>query len=321
MRREAEELLKAQVPDKTRLFELFMQREDMDAFSKDFRALETQLGPMDEDDPFDWSQFRMDSEEEVLKLEKAMQELEGRGGKPSKGARPERAEVPARPAQVPVQLDEADTLFADEEETYEGLATTSSQARRVRMRDAATGEERMVEDHRQLRDQDEHLWSGVILNNDTTQKITPGVRILSFRTLVVVGNGRGTAGFGKGKGLTADLSLASAFRDALRNLTHVDLYDNFGLAQDLYGKHNSCHAYVRATPVGRAMVGSEFATSILHLFGISSASVKFEGRRHPYAMVRALFNAIGKHENLDDIAKSRGKRYLTLRWAYDNGLV
>lgn len=110
-------------------------------------------------------------------------------------------------------------------------------------------------------------------------------------------------------------------RDALRNLTHIDLFDNFGLAHDLYGKHNACHAYIRATPLGRQMVGSEFAISILNCFGVSSASVKLEGRRHPYAMVRAIFNAMEKHVNIDELAKARGKRYLTLRWAHDNGIA
>jgi ribosomal protein S5 len=115
--------------------------------------------------------------------------------------------------------------------------------------------------------------------------------------------------------------LCLLYRDALRNLHHIDLYDNFGLAHDVYGKHNACHAYVRATPVGRQIVGGQFAISILNLFGIASASVKFEGRRQPYAMVRALFNAVDTHVNIDDQAKARGKRYLTLRWAKDKGLM
>lgn len=101
---------------------------------------------------------------------------------------------------------------------------------------------------------------------------------------------------------------------------HIDLYDNFGLAHDCHGKHNSCHAYVRATPSSRLLVGSKFSAAVLTRFGISSASVKLVGRRDPYAMVKALFNAIQQHKNIDEIAKERGKRYLTLRWAYDNNV-
>ena len=41
-------------------------------------------------------------------------------------------------------------------------------------------------------------------------------------------------------------------RAALRNVVHIDLYENFGLAQDLKAKHNGCYCYVTATPRGRS---------------------------------------------------------------------
>jgi ribosomal protein S5 len=109
-------------------------------------------------------------------------------------------------------------------------------------------------------------------------------------------------------------------RSALRNIVHIDMYDNYGFAHDLHGKHNSCQVYIRATPSSRIMVASDFATAILESFGIASASVKIVGRRDPYAMVQAMFNAISKHQNIDEYSKARGKRYLTLKWARDNGL-
>jgi ribosomal protein S5 len=88
----------------------------------------------------------------------------------------------------------------------------------------------------------------------------------------------------------------------------------------MHGKHNSCHAYIKATPKSREMVASEFASQILTKFGISSASVKLVGRRDPYAMVRAIFNALEQHENIDEFAKERGKRFLTLKFAYEKNV-
>ena len=143
---------------------------------------------------------------------------------------------------------------------------------------------------------------------------------MSFRALVVVGNLRGTAGFGTGKASSSADAVQAAFRDALRNLTHIDLYDNFGLAHDVHGKHNSCHAYIRATPRSREMVGSRLSCAILERFGIGSASIKIVGRRNPYAQCRAIFNALEKHENIDEFAKDRGKRYLSVKWAYENNI-
>jgi hypothetical protein len=215
-------LLASDKPDTGRLFELYLQKEDIDNFSRDFRELQIMYGPMDEDDPFNWAKFKMDTAEEVEKLEVELAKLDSKGRMVPTSGKPDKSESVESGRELAL---EDDVVFPsdaglDAEETSETVdgATSFDGPRRVVMRDLETGEERLVpmEDHKILKDKDGHLWSGVILNNDTTQKITPGVRILSFRTLVVVGNARGTAGFGKGKGLTADLSLASAFRYSQR---------------------------------------------------------------------------------------------------------
>jgi small subunit ribosomal protein S5 len=109
-------------------------------------------------------------------------------------------------------------------------------------------------------------------------------------------------------------------RDALNNLVYIDLYENAGLAHDVKGKYNNCYVYIRATPKDRVMVANQTVEAILNRLGITSVSCKVVGRRNPYAMVRALFRALEKHSNLDEIAKARGKRYLTLKWMYDQNL-
>ena len=161
-----------------------------------------------------------------------------------------------------------------------------------------------------LMDYDGHTWSGVIVHQDTTQKVVPGERIISYRCLVSIGNRKGAGGFGMGKGADADIALRNAFRDALKNMIYIDLYENAALAHDLKGKHNDCIVYIRATPKAREMVASPLATSIFNSFGIVSCSAKIVGNRHPYSMVRAIYNALAKHKNTDEIAKERGTRYL-----------
>ena len=68
------------------------------------------------------------------------------------------------------------------------------------------------------------------------------------------------------------------------------------------------------------MIASPFAAAVLERFGVGSASVKLIGRRDPYAMVRAIFDAVRKHENIDEFAKDRGKRYLDIKWMYDKNI-
>jgi small subunit ribosomal protein S5 len=117
-----------------------------------------------------------------------------------------------------------------------------------------------------------------------------------------------------------NLSNFNCFRDALNNLIFIDLYENAALAHDLKGKFNNCYVYIRSTPRERIMVANPAIEGILNRFGIVSASCKVVGRRNPYAMVRATFEALQKHTNLDEIAKIRGKRYLTLKYMQDHGI-
>ena len=60
--------------DLSRAFELFIQRQDMIKFSHDFNEMHSLLGPADETDPFNWSEFNIEDVESVNRLEAAMSE-------------------------------------------------------------------------------------------------------------------------------------------------------------------------------------------------------------------------------------------------------
>ncbi len=305
-----------------RLFELFIQREDMKKITSDFRELSAFFGKPDETDDFSWSQFKADTAEQMEKLNIAIKKAEEEQiDKMMKSLKKNQRNTHRFNEDKASSSGENDqTTDSEKPLSIVVPAESADEIETVVTIDKGNRDQTVYDDPTVLKDRDGNFWSGVILNTDMVQRVTPGDRVGSHRVLVVVGNLRGAAGFGMGKGKTPADALKGAFRAALRNLTHIDLYDNFGLAHDLYGKHNACHAYIRATPRSREMVASPFATDILTRFGIGSASVKLVGRRDPYAMVRAVFNAIEQHENIDEYAKGRGKRYLTLKWAHDQNL-
>jgi small subunit ribosomal protein S5 len=337
-------------PDMERLFEIFIQKQDMQKFTHDFKEMRSLLGKENPLDPFDWSEFRMDDAEDVKRLEEEMHRLDkmaGSGvGVSIKGGPFEKSSLEAKETVqrketgvegsenkvvhgLPEKSVDIDSLEGSKDledlkdiDDLEDPSNLLPDIKSVTVENDKTGETERIslENPEKLVDSDGHVWAGAILDTDMTQKTMPGNRIATHRVLVVVGNLKGAAGFGVGKGKNPQEAVNSAFRDALRNLLYVDLYDNFGLAHDLHGKHNSCHAYIRATPSSRIMVASPFAAAVLNRFGIYSASCKLIGRRNPYSMVRAIFNALEKHENIDETAKARGQRYLTLRWAYDKNV-
>lgn len=171
-----------------------------------------------------------------------------------------------------------------------------------------------------IRDAQGRLWSGAVIKTGTTQKVVAGGRIMTYRTLVVIGNGQGAAGYGSGKGATPADALESAFREALKNVHFLDIYDGHCLTHDVAGKHNSCQVYIRALPGDRELKAGPIVEAILTRFGIASASAKVVGRRNAYSVVMATFKALSKHESLEEAAKKRGKRFLDVEWARKNKL-
>ena len=340
-----------------RAFELFTQRKEMMKFTYDFDELRALFGAADSSDGFNWAEFRMEDHNDINRLEEEMKDqiaalkaadkeaamgigMSITGGSVGKSFKKleneakraleeekEDAKVEDAHSEFPLAEHEDVDLEADvdeeekEEDEVAGALDKMGLGTEFSISNGENDEIISLEDVNQVIDREGRVWSGVILDTDMVQKTMPGGRVMSHRCLVMVGNLQGAGGFGVGKGETAQAALRAAFRDALRNLLFIDLYEKAALAHDLHGKHNSCHAYIRATPVSRMMVASPFAVAILKRFGIASASCKLIGRRNPYSQVRAIFNALEKHENLDETAMARGQRYLDLKWLYDNNLA
>jgi hypothetical protein len=59
-----------------RLFELYIQRQDLNMFVHDFRDSEAFFGPADASDPFDWSTFMVEDYDDVLKYKQLYKDAE-----------------------------------------------------------------------------------------------------------------------------------------------------------------------------------------------------------------------------------------------------
>ena len=70
------------------------------------------------------------------------------------------------------------------------------------------------------------------------------------------------------------------------------------------------HIYKR--PPGTGMNAGKVIEGILEGFGIGDATAKAYGKRNPYSVVRATFNALLEHEGLHEVALRRGQRILNV---------
>lgn len=224
---------------KARLFDLFLQREDMITFASDFKDMMAFFGDVDETDPFNWSQFSISDPQEWqthVKFRSAMGKREldlEKSYKYAAGNKKTLADylehiveqddtkiLNSSPqfdtANLPKDYDipkQADNDDADESEEQKKL-------RKLAIEKLRQGEEldanliRSLGENESVLDAEGNEWSGVILDTDIVQHTLPRNREQSDRCLVMVGNMRGVGGFGMGKGKTPAEAADKAFRFA-----------------------------------------------------------------------------------------------------------
>lgn len=213
-----------------KLFQLFIQREDMQKFTSDFDDWEATLGPASPDDNYAWNNFILETDEDYDRLEADLRSYNYM--QYDNACAKEERRVKAKQAKVLARKRNKGEYIAEDAEEEDGVqesgavgelaGKTSSESDAEReeaeadkefMEGAAVEKESYDKfDTDRVSDHDGHLWSGIVVHADTTQKITPGGRIMSHRCLVCIGNMKGVGGYGMGKGETANVALTNAFR-------------------------------------------------------------------------------------------------------------
>ena len=231
MRNEAVELLKqystgnASVAVKDRLFELFLQRDDMLTFSKDFNEMQSTFGPIDEKDPFNWSQFKINTGSDLEKIWNQVQEADREATREA-GLRMREWKKPSKEVKADEKAAALEESMANEEDQVANQVSDDVKGPIV-LRDSKGQKDVIAMDDGDkipLVDKEGRAWSGCILDTDSTQKTMPGNRVQSKRILVCIGNLRGAGGFGMGKGKTAAEALSAAFRYVVRPLIIIILF-------------------------------------------------------------------------------------------------
>jgi len=151
-----------------------------------------------------------------------------------------------------------------------------------------------------------------IVKVNRVQKVTHQGVTVSYRALVICGNIKGAGGFGVGKAGSPNEAMLLASQASRRNLVHVDRFEGYGLAHDCYGEHNNCKVTLRSLKPGTGNKGNKLISELLSQMGILDVSSKAHGRRNPYAVIRATFKALIKHQGVEEAAMKRGKRLMTL---------
>ena len=137
-------------------------------------------------------------------------------------------------------------------------------------------------------------------------KVVKGGRVMGFAALVVVGDGDGRVGMGKGKAREVPVSVQKAMDEARNKLVKINL-KNGTLHHAVIGRHGSSRVYMQPASDGTGIIAGGPMRAIFEVMGVTNVLAKIIGSTNPYNVVRATLNGLQAMNTPSDIAAKRGK--------------
>lgn len=151
-----------------------------------------------------------------------------------------------------------------------------------------------------------------LVHINRVSKTVKGGKRFGFAALVVVGDGKGRAGFGHGKAREVPEAISKATAAAKKAMIRVPLRDGRTLHHDGLGHFGAGRVTVRTAPPGTGIIAGGPMRAIFESLGVADVVTKSVGTSNPYNMIRATFEALKDQTSPRSVAQRRGKKVADL---------
>ncbi|KAJ3687332.1 hypothetical protein LUZ61_016496 [Rhynchospora tenuis] len=137
-------------------------------------------------------------------------------------------------------------------------------------------------------------------------KVVKGGKNMSFRAIVVVGDGKGHVGVGVGKALEVAEAVVKAVINGRRNIVTVPLTKHLTFPHRATGKYRAAEVMLRPAAPGSGVIAGGAVRAVLELAGLQNALGKQLGSDNALNNARATIVATQQMRHLADVARERG---------------
>ncbi|MCX7116681.1 MAG: 30S ribosomal protein S5 [Legionellales bacterium] len=139
-----------------------------------------------------------------------------------------------------------------------------------------------------------------------TAKVVKGGRVFGFAVLVVVGDGKGKVGFGRGKAREVPIAIQKAMDQARKNMVYVPLAGTT-IHHALTWNYGASKVFMKPASEGTGVIAGGAMRAVLDVLGVKNILAKSIGSTNPSNIVRATIGALTHMGTPDYVAAKRGK--------------
>ena len=145
-----------------------------------------------------------------------------------------------------------------------------------------------------------------LIEVNRVSKTVKGGRVMKFSALVVVGDGKGTVGYGLGKAAEVSEAILKGIADAKKNMVKITL-EGTTIPHDIIGEFGAGRVMLKPAPEGTGIIAGGAVRAVMEAVGISNIRAKCLRSNNPQNVVKATMQGLTSLRDAAEVARIRGK--------------
>ena len=137
-------------------------------------------------------------------------------------------------------------------------------------------------------------------------KTVKGGRVMKFSALVVVGDGKGTVGYGLGKAAEVSEAILKGIANAKKNMVTISL-SGTTIPHEVIGVYGAGRVLMKPAAVGTGVIAGGAVRAVMEAVGISNIRTKCLRSNNPQNVVKAAMQGLMSLRSPEQVAAIRGR--------------